>query len=65
MAIAMKGLRVRPRYEDLIGVAKSDDLGQVRFPNRNAKFLRGGFIVSQLDGEGMGQMQSQQEQAIK
>ena len=28
MAIAMRGLRVRPQYEDLIGVAKSDDLGK-------------------------------------
>ena len=24
MAIAVRGLRVRPQYEDLIGVAKSD-----------------------------------------
>ena len=65
MAIAMKGLRVRPTYEDLIGVAKSDGLEQTQFPNRDATFLRNGFILSQLDGEGTRQMQLQQEQASK
>ena len=38
MAIAMRGLRVRPQYEDLIGVAKSNDLENVKFPNRDAIF---------------------------
>ena len=36
MAIALRGLRVRPQYEDLIGVAKSDGLGNIKFPNRDA-----------------------------
>ena len=52
MAIAMQGLRVRPQYEDLINVAVSDELYDVKFPNRGAKFLREGFVMSQLDGEG-------------
>ena len=65
MAIAMKGLRVRPQYEDLIGVATSDGFGNIKCPNRSAKFLREGFILSQLDGEGTRQMQLQQEQASK
>ena len=65
MAIAMRGLRVRPQYEDLIGVAKSNDLENVKFPNRNSKFLCDGYTLSQLGNEGMGQMQLQQEQAIK
>ena len=38
MAIAMRGLRVHPQYEDLLGVAKSDVLENVKFPNRHAKF---------------------------
>ena len=59
----MKGLRVRPRYEDLIGVAFSDGLEQIKSPNRDRKFLREGFIMSQLDGEGMRQMELQQEHA--
>ena len=65
MAIAMRGLRVRPRYEDLIGAASSDGLESIKLPNRDAKFLRDGFIMSQLDGGGMRQMQLQPEQAIK
>ena len=63
MAIAMRGLRVRTQYEELIGVAKSDGLGNVKFPNRNSKFLCDGYTLSQLGNEGMGQMQLQQEQA--
>ena len=38
-AVAMKRLRVRPQYEDLIGVAKPDGLENVRFPNRSARGL--------------------------
>ena len=44
MAIAMKGLRVRLQYEDLIGVAKPDGLEHIKFPNRFAEFLREGFF---------------------
>ena len=40
MATAMRGLRVRPQYEDLIGVAKSGGLEHIKFPNRDAKFIR-------------------------
>ena len=65
MAIAMRGLRVRPQYEGLIGVAKSAGLENIKFPNRDAEFLREGPVLSQLDGEGMRQMPVQQEQAIK
>ena len=60
MATAMKGLRLKPTYEDLINVAKSDGLGNIIFPNRNAPFLRNGFVLSQLDGEGTRQMELQQ-----
>ena len=34
MTVAMKGLRVRPRYEELVGVAVSDKLYNVKFPKR-------------------------------
>ena len=64
MAIAMRGLKVKPTYEHLIGVAFSYGLGNIKTPNRDAKFLRDGFILSQLDGEGKRQMQLQHEQAI-
>ena len=46
MAIAMRGLRVRPQYEDLVGVAKSDGLENVKFPSRDAEFLREGFLFT-------------------
>ena len=65
MAIAMQGLRLKPRYEDLIGVAVSDGLQNIKFPNRDAKQLRDGFVLSQLDGEGMRSMERQQEMASK
>ena len=65
MAQAMKGLRLKPTYEQLIGVAVSDGLENIRFPNRDATFLRNGFVLSQLDGEGMRQMEKQQELASK
>ena len=53
MAIAMQGLKIKPNYEGLINVAVSDKLYNVKFPNRDATFLRNGFVLSQLDGEGM------------
>ena len=63
MAIAMRGLKVKPSHEQLIGVASPDGLEQINFSNRDAKFIRYGFILSQLDQEGMRQMQLQQENA--
>ena len=63
MTVAMKGLRLHPRYEELIGVAVSGELYNIKFPNRDAKFLREGFVLSQLDGEGARIMEKQQEQA--
>ena len=65
MAEAMRGLNMKPTYESLIGVAFSECWENIKFPNRNAKFLRDVFILSQPDNEGMGQMQLQQEQASK
>ena len=65
MAIAMNGLRIKPKKEDLIGVAVNDKLYDIKFPNRDAKSLREGFVLSQLDGEGMRIMERQQEQEAK
>ena len=65
MASSMQGLRLKPTYEQLIGVAVSDELRNIKFPNRDAKFLRDGFVLSQLDGEGQRQMEKQQEMASK
>ena len=65
MAIAIQGLRLKPTYEQLVGVAASDGLEQIEFPNRNATFLRNGFVFSQLDGEGMRVMEDQQKDTLK
>ena len=65
MSYAIQGLKVKPSYEQLINVAVSDGLEQIKFPNRDASFLRNGYILSQLDGEGHRQMEKQQEMASK
>ena len=36
MSIAMQGSRVKPTYGQLIGVAVSDGLEQIKFLNRSA-----------------------------
>ena len=38
MAKAMRGLKVKPTYESLTGVAFSDGLEHIKFPNRDASF---------------------------
>ena len=40
MSVALKGLRLKPTYEQLTGAAVPDGLEHIRFPNRNASFLR-------------------------
>ena len=44
MAVAMRGLRLKHKYEDLIGVAVSNKLYNFKFPNRDAQVLRNGFV---------------------
>ena len=65
MAVAMQGLRLKPTFEQLIGVAVSDGLENIKFPNRGSTFLRNVFILSQLDGEGMIIMEDQQKYTLK
>ena len=57
----MQGLRLKPSYEQLIGVAVSDELRNIKFPNRDSSFLRNGFILSQPDGAGQREMEKQQD----
>ena len=63
MAEAIRGLNIKPTYESLIGVAFPSGLENIELSNRDASFLRNGFILSQSDGEGTRQMQLQQEEA--
>jgi hypothetical protein len=55
------GLKIRPLYSQLIGTALSDDNKNIKFPNRDATFLRNGFELSQLDGEGQRAMERQEQ----
>ena len=57
MTNSMQGLRVKPTYEDLIHVAVSDGLENIKFPNRDSTLLRNRFVMSQLVNEGMRQME--------
>ena len=64
MSVAMKGLRVRPRYEQLINVAVADGLEHINFQIEMHHFWDG-FVLSQSDGEGMRAMELQQQKHIK
>ena len=44
----IKGLKLKPTYENLIEYI-ADPKDKIKLPNRQAKFLRDGFILSQLD----------------
>ena len=46
-------------------MAVSGKLYNVKFPNRDVSFLINGFVMSQLDGEGMRAMERQQGSASK
>ena len=46
MSIAIRGLRVKPSKGQLINVAVSGGLENIKFPNRDATFLRNGFVKS-------------------
>ena len=65
MKIAMRGLKLKPSSKGLINVAVGDKLYNVKFPKRDAPFVRNGCVMSQLDGEGMRTMERQQEMASK
>ena len=65
MPIAMRGVKLKPNYEGSINVAVSDKLYNVKTPNHDTSFLRNGYVMSQLDGEGMRTMERQQEMASK
>ena len=40
MTNSMQGLRVKPTYGDLIHVAVSDGLENIKFPNRDSTFFK-------------------------
>ena len=58
------GLRKKDTYEELINYLLNDQ-EKINYPNRYAKQLRESPYLTQLDGEGMGEMELQQENKIK
>ena len=61
---AMLGLRLKDTYEELINYLLTDQ-EVIRYPDRYAKQLRESPYLTQLDGEGLGLMQDQQEKQFK
>jgi len=61
---AMLGLRKKETYEALINYLLTDQ-EVIRYPDRYAKQLRESPYLTQLDGEGLGQMQDQQERQFR
>ena len=61
---AMIGLRLKETYEDLINYLLTDQ-EVIRYPDRYAKQLRESPYLTQLDGEGLGEMQEQQERQFR
>ena len=57
---AMIGIRKKDTYEELINYLLTDQ-EVIRYPNRYAKQLRESPYLTQLDGEGLGEMHEQQE----
>ncbi len=59
-----QGLRKRPTYENSIDYFTNDP-DRIKYPDRRAKLLRNGFELSQLDGEGMRDLEDQQLMSMK
>ena len=58
------GLRKKATFNELIDYI-SRDPDRIKYPNRQAKQLRNGFELSQLDGEGFREMEQQHLQHMK
>ena len=58
------GLRKKDTYEELINYLLTDQ-DVVRYPDRRAKQLRESPYLTQLDGEGLGEMQDHQERQFR
>ena len=60
----MVGLRKRPTFEGIVDyIANGQET--IKYPDRLAKFMRNHPYLTQLDGEGIMEMQDQQEEAWK
>ena len=62
--INFKGLRKRPTYDELVDFIETDP-ERIHYPDRRATDLRESPYLTQLDGEGMRQMNSLQTNRMK
>ena len=62
--IKFKGLEKKPTYDELVNYIERDP-DKIKLPNREAKFTRNSPMMSQLDGEGLREMEEQQLTAMK
>ena len=62
--INFDGLRRKPTYEELIEHI-ANDKERIRYPDRRATFTRNHPYMTQLDGETLANIESQQFEALK
>ena len=59
--MAQYGLKKKPTLNELITNIETEP-NTIKYPDRTATFVRHSFELSQLDGEGMREMEQQQTQ---
>ena len=59
--MATYGLKKKPTLKELITQIETEP-NTIKYPDRTATFVRNSFELSQLDGEGMREMEQQQSQ---
>ena len=58
------GLRLCPTFDEIINYVENDQ-EIIKYPDRFARLMREHTYLTQLDSEGMFEMQDQQEAAMK
>ena len=61
--MATYGLKKKPTLKELITQIETEP-NTINYPDRTATFVRNSFELSQLDGEGMREMEQQQAQQM-
>jgi hypothetical protein len=62
--MALYGLKKKPTLNDVINDIVTEP-NPIKYPDRTATFVRNSFELSQLDGEGMREMEEQQARQMK
>ena len=62
--MALYGLKKKPTLNDVINEFETEP-NPIKYPHRTATFVRNSFVLSQLNGEGMREMEEQQARQMK